>query len=417
MVDFRPFRGLRYTAKAGPLSELISPPYDVLSLEQVDQLRARNPANVIQLEHPAVALRREPQPYAAAARKLAEWRDQGLLRRDEAPGYYVYDQHFVEGGDERRRTVIYGRLRLSPWEQGEVLPHEYTMAGPKQDRLQLMEALRANISPLYLLYDDPDGHLTRLVRRAEEFGPVAEAEGTGERHVLRLLNDPVIVGSLEQEFVRKRLYMADGHHRYETAVAFRERHPDEPGAGFAMVGLTAGSDLGLSVHATHRLYSGDVDGRELREKMTGDWAIEAVTEADLLHRLEGPNAVLGVAGLEDRETLYLLRPLHLDELAARVGEGPEVWRRLDVNLLQHVILGEYLGLDPTEPNQPGLSYVHTAEEAIAAVREGKTELAFLLRPISPRELFAVSDTGVRLPQKSTYFYPKLPTGLVLNPLD
>jgi uncharacterized protein (DUF1015 family) len=417
LVNFRPFRGLRYNQADGDLGRLISPPYDVLTEQQVDELVQRDQHNVIRLEHPVVALRGETEPYAAAAAHFDTWQRESTLRRDLSPAFYVHRQEFEEAGEPRGRWILYGRLRLTDWEEGDVLPHEYTMAGPKEDRLRLMVALKANISPLYLLYDDPNREISSLVARAEEFEPIARADVEGERHSLWAVQDPVLVESLQRAFQGRPLYMADGHHRYETALAFH-RQNGEAGTGYVLAGLTAGSDPGLSIHATHRLYSGELDPGRLTNVLKQDFVMTETTPEGLKQVLVGPELVLGVAGLDGPSSLYELRQRDPLDLIARVpGEGPDEWRRLDVNLLQHVVLGGYLGLDPDETSQPGLTYVHSVEEAISAVEQGHARLAFLLRPITPRDLFKLSDAGARLPQKTTYFYPKLPAGLVINPLD
>lgn len=417
MIDFRPFRGLRYQeSRAGSLAGLLAPPYDVLSTAEVQDLFERSPYNVIRLEHPTAALAETSDPYTQAAALLQGWREAGILRRDEAPGYYVHEQHFSEHGEEKRRTVVYGRLRLSEWAEGQVLPHEYTMRGPKEDRLKLMQALSANISPLYLLYDDPDGHLGRLVGRAEEYGAVADVTADGERHALRHILDPVVVESIRIEFSRLRLYMADGHHRYETALAYRDlqRAEGREDADFVLVGLTAGQDPGLSIHATHRLFSGQLPA-DLKSRLSRDFAVADVSREALDRALSGDEVAIGFA---QAGSLSILRPLDHSALIERISaDAPDGWRSLDVNLLQRIVLGEAAGLDPGQSTQPGLSYVHSVDEALEAVEGGEATAAFLLRPVSTRDLFAVSDLGVRLPQKSTYFYPKLPTGLVLNPLD
>jgi uncharacterized protein (DUF1015 family) len=417
VVDFQPFRGLRYTPAAGDLSDLISPPYDVLSPAQVEELKAHSPYNVVRLEHPSVALGDAGQPYQLAAELLADWRTNAIVRRDGSPAYYLHEQHFAEDGRPKRRVVVYGRLKLSDWENGDVLPHEYTMAGPKQDRLKLMRALRANISPLYLLYDDPEGHVQSLLGRAGEYSVLAEAHADGERHELKALVDPVVVETLRAQFAARRLYMADGHHRYETALAFRDEDGSEA-SKFVMVGLTAGDDPGLSIHATHRLLATELVPEDAHGRLHDHFAVIPASRDELGITLAGPNLAIGVAGLDGPPSLHLLSPRDAARLLERVtGEVQGEWKALDVNVLQQVVLGQLFGLDPNQPNQPGLSYVHSIDEALEAVRDGIAALAFLLRPVTPQQLFRVSDLGVRLPQKTTYFYPKLPTGLVINLID
>lgn len=415
MVDFRAFRGLRYTAKAGDLGDLISPPYDVLSDPQVDALLDRSPYNVIRIEHPLAALR-DGDRYAAAATLFDDWRSRSILQRDDQPAFYLHEQRFEEDGRQRTRHVLYGRLKLSPWDEGEVLPHEYTMAGPKEDRLRLISALRANVSPLYLLYDDSDADIAPLFEEAINKVSADEASADGENHRLWILREESLVNAIQDAFLKRRLYMADGHHRYETALAYHEQAGDQA-SRYVLVGLTAASDPGLSIHATHRLYWGDVGRHRARALAERDFVVREVSRERLVTELQGPEVAIGVAGLNSPGSLLVLQPRDLDELSSRVPGGPEQWRRLDVNLVQHVVLGDYLRLDPLKAEQPGLSYVHSVEEALDAVSNETASLAVLLRPVSPSALVEVSEAGARLPQKTTYFNPKLPTGLVLNLLD
>lgn len=420
MVDFRPFRALRYTTRR-PLSDVISPPYDVLSAAAIEELKGRDAHNVIRLEHPTAALSESPDPYAAAAALLDEWVNDGVLRRDEAPAFYLDEQGFREDGKPRKRNVLYGRLRLQPWDEGAVLPHEYTMSGPKEDRLRLLQALRANTSPIYLLYDDRDGEIAALLAGALNAPVVGHATNGGDSHGLRAIEKEALRGALQERFLGRRLYIADGHHRYETALWYRDLRRqggvESPGADYVLVGLTAGNDPGLSLHATHRLLA-EAPVWDMTEQLERDFEVRPIDRPTLDTALAGPDAAFAIAGLEAPKSLHLLIPHDLGGLAGRVGgDGPNAWRRLDVNIVQHVILGAYLAMDPLDANQPGLSYVHSTDEALDAVTSGEAALAFLLRPLLTADLFAVSDAGARLPQKTTYFYPKLPTGVVINPLD
>jgi uncharacterized protein (DUF1015 family) len=290
------------------------------------------------------------------------------------------------------------------------------MAGPKEDRLRLVSALKANISPLYLLYDDVHGEIASLIGESSDPGQTVEASTDGENHKLTCLTDPDQVRQLEGAFADRTLYMADGHHRYETALAYHEVSGDRAST-YVLVGLTDVSDPGLSIHATHRLYSGDVGRHRMRALAGRDFEVREVSPEQLAAELDGPGVAIGIAGLNSPGSLLVMRPRDLDDLALRVPEGPQQWRRLDVNVVQHVILGDYLRLDPLKADQAGLSYVHSLEEALDAVSGSRADLAVLLRPVSPAELVAVSEAGVRLPQKTTYFNPKLPTGLVMNLLD
>jgi uncharacterized protein (DUF1015 family) len=341
MAVVKPFRALRYDETvAGPLEALVAPPYDVITPEQREELRARSPHNVVRLTL--------PDSEEEAARELEEWRSEGALV-EEPPAVWALEQEYVgPDGIARRRFGLVASLKVEPYETGTVLPHERTHAGPKEERLRLLRATRVQLEPIFLLYDGnaplerPDG------------APDLEVEGAK----LWRIDDPTVVRAFDD----KQLLIADGHHRYETAVAFHEEE-GTPASAQMLVVLVSTEDPGLEIFPTHRLF------------------------AEPKHLESSANV-----GAEVTE---------ITRDGSRVVHGPE--GVLDVQLV------DTLGHD-------GISYTPDAEEAKRRVREGEAAVAYLLRPTRIEDVFVYARRGEVLPQKTTYFFPKLISGLLFHPL-
>jgi uncharacterized protein (DUF1015 family) len=341
MAVVKPFRALRYDVeRAGPLESLVAPPYDVITPEQREELLARSPHNVVRLTL--------PDSEEEAARELQEWRADGILV-EEPPAVWALEQDYVgPDGIARTRFGLAASLKVEPYETGTVLPHERTHAGPKEGRLRLLRATRVQLEPIFLLYDGP----APLERPDRE--PDVEVEGAR----LWRVDDPSVVRAFDD----KQLLIADGHHRYETAVAFHEEE-GTPASAQMLVVLVSTSDPGLEIFPTHRLFA---DPKRLESESNGGSEVTEVTR-------EGSRVVHGPAGM------------------------------LDVQLV------DTLGHE-------GISYTADAEEAERRVREGEAAVAYLLRPTRIEDVFAYARRGEVLPQKTTYFFPKLISGLLFHPL-
>ena len=352
MADVRPFRALRYDeAKAGPLEALVAPPYDVISPDERADYLARSPYNVVHLTL--------PDSDEAAARAFAQWQDEGVLVRDEEPTYWLLSQEY-EGPDgvRRRRDGIVASLKAEPYERGVVLPHERTDRGPKEGRLRLLRAVRAQLEPIFMLYE---GAALDLPGRP----PDVAIAGARLWRVDETL-----------DFSETQLLIADGHHRYETALAFAA----EDGSPFLMVVLVPTRQDGLTIFPTHRI----------------------------VERLHGLNGAEPIAGVGD--ALARLEELPRDRPAVAVYRGGET----------RVLEGDEPELDAAfvERFRPeGVTYTPRIEEAIAAVDSGRAQAAFLLRPPTIEQVRTVAERGETMPQKSTYFFPKLTSGLLFHPLD
>jgi len=437
MADVRPLPGIRYAAMEN-LAALVTPPYDVISPEAQERYYARDPHNIIRLE----LGRDEPgddslaNKYTRAATLFAEWRLEGVMRQDP-PSLYVYEQTFSVADAERRRVGLLARVRLEPWAARVILPHERTMTKPKDDRLKLLHACAANLSPIMSLYDDPDQELSALLNEATTAAPDADfADDAGERHRLWRLDDPGLAATVATFFAPRQLYIADGHHRYETALTYRdevraerkETFPDDA-TDFVLMSLTAIEDPGLVVLPTHRLLRGvsAADLAALPERLGRYFTITPLAG----DTAEGWRAALREAGAQAPSLALVTRDgawlATLNEAGRAAmagvtvdGEAPgAAWQALDVATLQTLVFGEALGVT-SEDIRAGerVTYTRDAETAVSAVRTGaeSASLAALLNPTPPAALRDVAQAGDRMPQKSTYFYPKLITGLVINPL-
>jgi uncharacterized protein (DUF1015 family) len=437
VADFRPFRGLRYNPSvAGSLGDLIAPPFDVISAEAQDLLHERSPFNVIRLEYGRDGGPTGDDRYRRAARILREWRDAGVLALDERPSFYLYEQEFEHDGARHHRRSIIGRVRLEPWDAGVILPHEHTMSGPKQDRLRLLRACRTDISPIFSLYRSDGGQALAWCSAASgDVAPAEAVDSAGQTHRLWVVDEPLTVQRLERHFEERVLYIADGHHRYETALTYRDERQeaevqwsgDEP-ENFVLMALTAADDPGLLILPIHRLVQPLDRPADLRMALNDFFAL-SVPEGEqgqqplaaLLSELataRGDAATFGGIGIEPERPLMLtLRDRTAIERLMPRGHS-DAWRMLDVNVLQYGLLQPLLGIDVETVRAGGhVAFTESAEEAWQAVETGRMPLAFLLNPTRADEIFAVADAGDRMPQKSTFFFPKLGTGLVLYGFD
>lgn len=446
MADVRPLPGIRY-AREIDLATVVTPPYDVISPEAQARYYERSPENIIRLE----LGRDEPgddaleNRYTRAAVTFAEWRLLGALRQD-APTLYLYEQRFTTLGAERRRLSVLARVRIEPWEAGVVLPHERTLSKPKDDRLKLTRATGATLSPIMALYDDPDRELAGMFAQTLAQAPEVEfTDENGEQHRLWRADDPAVVARVAAFFQPRQLYIADGHHRYETALAYRENLreirrelPPDDAANFTLMALTALEDPGLLALPTHRIVRGIPEERlaEFERDMGERFAflpvagagesldgVEAETVLDALREATGAGGYATFA-LVTPGGVRIMRQTDagraaMDEPAGERANTSEAWRALDVAALHELVLAD--GLSVTEEAIRGgehITYTRDAQAALSAVRsgEGGAQLAFLLNPTPPTAIRDVARAGERMPQKSTYFYPKLTTGLVINPI-
>ena len=434
MAEIRPFRGLRYRPEAvGDVGTALAPPFDVIDAEEQASLHERSPYNIVRLELGQDRPDDTPSEnrYMRAAATLRDWREASVIIQEERPAFYIYHQEFRHEARSRRRTALLARVRLEPWEAGVVRPHEETGAAPKADRLQLLRHLRANVSPVFCLYRDAEGRIERLL--AAEGAALADATTPdGQRHSLFAITEPAVIEALSAAMRELPLYIADGHHRYETALTYRDERRKEASAwtgdepeNFVLVALTAVEDPGIVSLPTHRLVRPPSLPSDIIQRLTRFFHVEETTPKSydgtallrLLARLNAAGAsgtAFGALGLEEG-SLHLLTLADPGAARSLMPQRSEAWRTLDVNILEYAVLRDTLGL--TEKAADALDYTEDAEHALRAVESGRWPLAFLMNQTPVEQTLAVADAGERMPRKSTFFYPKMATGLVLNPFE
>lgn len=408
MAEMVPFHGLRFDErKAGVLGDLICPPYDVISEAQREALLRRSPHNFVRLEFGKAAEGDDPvdDRYSRSKATLDEWVDQGILRHDTTPAFYLYDHYFELGGQRLRRRGFLGALRLYQFGRGIVRPHEQTIPKDRSDRLRLLRLLRVNTSPIFGLYDDAGGAVGRMLEDWTARGParaVADARAGNERHVVWALDDRALVAKLQEALGEARIYLADGHHRYEVGLEYlreeleakRIDFPEDP-AHFVLAYLCALEDPGLRILPTHRIVSG--------ARAAIDEALARSFEATPVDRGALADTQPGIVLVRDGKLLRLdPKP------AADLSSLSETARTLPV------AIADTLLIDPARSGGGEVRYEHDTDRAIDAAVNGTD--AVLLRAVDAELLQRVSDAWERLPPKTTYFYPKVPAGLVSRPL-
>lgn len=444
MAVIHPFSALRYdVAKAGvPARELVCPPYDVIDSALQNKLYSRSPYNVVRVEYGKTTPHDTPgnDRYSRAAAELSRWIADGILRREAQPAFYIYEQTFdiASGGASQSKVVvrrgIFGALKLEPFGTGSVYPHEETFGGPKADRLALMRACKANLSPVFGLVPDDDATLSRTMAAATN-GRSADTEvfeSNGVQNRLWVVSDPARCAELSALLNGRNVFIADGHHRYETCCTYRsERRAednDPDGAKNAPYEATLMlcvpmSDPGLYILPTHRLIhtAPGVGKDSFLRVASGLFAIHDGCESELLALAEESSGPVRIGVIFSDGSQYVLAETAagIEALAATAPGKSAGWRALDVAVLQELVLKGVLRLSEEKVlKKEGVSYTPDARRALAEVAtpDSKYAMGFVLRPTRIEQVRAVSLAGEKMPQKSTYFYPKLLTGLVLREL-
>ena len=424
MAEVKPFRGLRFDCeKAGAIEKLVCPPYDIICEQQRQEYLAENENNIIRLELP-----KGEAPYETAGKTLSDWLDRGILRRDDEEAVYIYEEEFTAGTERRSFKGCIVRVRLEEFSKGIILPHEETLSKAKEDRFNLMKATNCNFSQIYSLFNDGSHEITARLDRLGKAAPISElTDGEGVTHRLWAVTDKDEISAVCSAFAEKKLYIADGHHRYETALNYRN-YCRENGIGngaedYVMMMLVDMEHPGLLVLPTHRivrdLESFDADAAMAEcakwfdiTEFSGTDTIEAT-----LHEkyLAGEKALAFYCG-GNKYRLLVLRDKQA--VSAFLPEKSSAYCGLDVSVLHTLILERIFGIDAENmAKQINLTYVKKFGDALSAVDEGRAQCAFILNPTKVEEIRDVAAAGEKMPQKSTYFYPKLITGLVMNEID
>jgi uncharacterized protein (DUF1015 family) len=417
VAEVSPVQAVHYDlGKAGSLADLVAPPYDVIDETQRAELAARSPYNAVELDLP-----RDPgggDPYDHAAKLLEQWSGEGVLTRDSGPTIWALEQDYTSpDGSRVTRRGFLGKVKLAPYGEG-VRPHERTQPGPKEDRLRLTRATRHNLSPIFALHPgDAWPHLAPALD-GEPWGEVTDGDGTSHR-VWRI-QDPAVHDAIAEELAPGELLIADGHHRYETSLAYQDEVGEGGPADYVLMALVSLEDPGLTVFPTHRLVSG-LEGDPAKQEALGSglrelFEIEEVPADDL--DPAGTDGV-GVFGYIDShfKRAYRLRLASNPALDQALAGRSDAYRTLDAAILEELVLKEILGMSTDDiAAKRGIGYTPSIDEALRKVETGDYQAAFLLRPTPVDQVRSVAAAGETMPPKSTYFFPKLLTGLVFNPL-
>jgi uncharacterized protein (DUF1015 family) len=436
MAEIQPFRAWRYDlGRVGALEDVVAPPYDVIDPGLQQSLYDRNPCNVIRLilNKEEASDNENSNRYTRAARFLRDWQRDGILRQDSARSLYVYQQQFEIEGQKFTRLGFLARVRLEPFGQGRIYPHEETLPGPKADRLNLFRATGMNLSPVFGLFPDQGNESASIFNQAVGNCPPLEAtDHLGVIHRVWQITDQKVIARLTGLMGPKPIFIADGHHRYETGLRYLEerRAANDPqavqrdgAANFILMMLVSMSDPGLIILPTHRLVSGmpPITSEQLREHLSEHFHLEKIGQGESGARatwsaLEKANdqGMLGFGTVADgawQIARFTKGTGIMEQLAA---EHSAAWRGLAVSLL-HVLVLEKL-LEETLEKPPKLRFVHLLREVNESVASKSCQLAALVPPASMGYVEQIAGNLEKMPPKSTYFYPKLLSGLVFNAL-
>ncbi len=434
MAEIRPFRGVRYVGSPPTdLSRLVTAPYDVISQQAQTEYYARDQFNAIRLElgRQSTSDGDEDSRYTRAAATYRQWRTLGTLQADAEPAFYVARESFQMNGQEKSRTTLFTLVRLYDWDERQVLPHERTMPKPKADRLSLLRSTQVQFSPIFSLYDDLDHSVAKLLAGVAEQHPIAVvdldppavAAASTHTRVWRIV-DPATIHAITSAFSHRVIYIADGHHRYETALAYRDETRSvasgqgQPQASdYLMMSLSASNDPGVDVMATHRLLrsSGPSGYSVLARLLEPTFDALRLGEADVDAFLQEPDETgLRVVVVSANETELLGLRLNADPTRMSgmpAGRHPS-WKMLDVACLHELILNPHFGLDDADlAGGAGVEYTRDPKDVILQVRSGEFDWGFIMRPTRLSQVLDVARANETMPPKSTYFYPKSVTGL------
>ena len=421
MAEVKPLRALHYDPESvGSFEAVIAPPYDVIDAELRAQLLGQSPKNVVEIDLPE-----SPEGgdiYEHAAQTLEQWRADGTVVQDDQPAYWVLEQDYTApDGSQRRRRGFFARVRVEDYGAGRIRPHERTHPGPKEDRLRLTRATKANLSPIFSLFPDPGdraGKVMEDVVAGEPFARAADHEGT--QNAMWRVSDPDAVAELEAALAEAELLIADGHHRYETARVYADEIGGEGDHRYVLMYLVSLSDPGLLVFPTHRLLTGLKDDalkqEAIRDTLTQDFDLEEIPAEQLEPEPGDERVRMGYMDSFHKQAYALaLKDQSIADKA--LADKPAPYRRLDTAVLEALVLKGALGMTEDDISHlNGLGYSKDFADARDAVESGRADAGFFMRATPVEQVREVAEAGESMPPKSTYFYPKVPTGLLFNPL-
>ena len=441
MATVVPFRGVRFNlARAGAIEEVVCPPYDIISHEQQQALYRRNPHNVIRLEYglESPGDTENDNRYVRASALLEEWLRDGAVQADDIPAFYIYEMEYRSAGKNRKLRGFIGLVKLEDYESGVIRPHETTLSGPKTDRLNLLRACKASFSQIFSLFPDPDGTMMRALAAAPASDVREVRTADKVTHRLWPLIDQPAIDMISSSLRNREIFIADGHHRYDTALNYRNERrkaagsfTGQEGFNFVSMFLAPIEDPGLTVLPAHRALFNleDFHPRKFEEDLNRYFNIERIdfdqhsetadrrTVLDTMSHRADHAHIFGMR-VKEEHSYYLLTLRNETDMDSIIPGKSAAYRRLDVSILHHLIIDRLLGIR-MDTHKLGLNieYIKEADAAVKRVANGDVDIVFLMNPTKVSEVRDVALAGERMPQKATYFYPKLLTGLVMHILD
>ena len=413
MARLVPIKALRYTQYAGDLANLIAPPYDVINEKQRKELSENLIYNSIHLELAEPGIDRDLK----VQKKLEDWLSSGILEDSKEEYFFAYEQEFQEAGTKYKRRSLFCGVESLSWEDGAVKPHEFTLSAPKADRLSLLEATKTQFSPVFMLARDRTGQLKDLLDSVcETSTPAQEGSVDGVNHRIWVIEPSRTVLQTLAPLLSESFYIADGHHRYETSYAYKKgneiqsdlEHP----ANYCLTGLVSAQDNGLLIRPLHRIVK-QRPPSNWEKKLSKFFKIREVNEENSLFNSEAD--ILAV-GLDTPNSKHRLELINFDDLRKEVNlDKSDAWLKTQTNILRYGVLNMLWGFSDDDIKDGAVTYTHLAEEVSSEVSENNST-GFILNPVTLDEVFKIADLGERLPQKSTYFHPKLGSGLLFYPL-
>ncbi len=426
MAEIKGYKGLRFNCeKAGKIEELVCPPYDIISDQQREEYIKTNPHNIIRLELP-----KGDDKYNKAAEILKDWLEKGILVKEDKPAIYIYEEEFTAYGERKTIKGIICRVKLEEFSKGIILPHEFTLSKAKEDRLNLMKATNCNFSQIYSLYMDGGKNTLGKIDSLSKSEPDIQLQDNDNvTHRMWIIKDEKAIADICSDFTDRKLYIADGHHRYETALNYRNYLREQglakegDACDYQMMMLVDMEHPGLVVFPTHRLVR-NLDSFNAERVIDGCKEYFDVTEHSDINTIEstlmelynqGKKAYAFYCGGSSYKLLVLKDTNIIKKLLPNASTATQ---QLDVTILHTLILEKIFGIDAENmAKQINLTYTKIFDEAISSVQQGNSQCAFILNPTRVSEIREVASNGEKMPQKSTYFYPKMITGLVMNQLE
>ena len=424
MANIKPFRGILYNqSKIGNLENVVTPPYDVISEKMQSHFYDLSPYNIIRLilgkETKSDNIR--DNKYTRAGRFLKSWLKKGILIKDKKPSIYVYRLTYLYGGKKRVRTGFITLMKIEDPHRSGILPHEYTLEKPKIDRLNLIKKVNANLSPIFSLYYDRNFTILKLLKKfIRKTPPLVTVNLEGVTHQLWRLSEAKIISLLKNSMREKKIFSADGHHRYEAALMYRKimskKSRYNKDIDYVMMYFTNLQESGnVTILSTHRLLKniGPLNESEILKILGDSFEISIFRDLDRLLKALAKDKKRPHFGMYTEKKIYFLLALKKNISLPKVikSEKSSYWKRLDVTILHNFILKDLLSLKDSEDN---IKYVRDPKHVINLIDSGRYKIAFFLNPTKIHQVKEVAQRRDMMPQKSTYFYPKLLTGLVIN---